>query len=264
MAKDAFYFSHDYGSRNDPKLQKVLMKMGHEGKSVYWDLVEMLYEEGGYLKLAEFENYAFALRTNEDCITKLITDFGLFDKNEECFWSDSILRRLDRRDEKSKKASDNAKMRWEKANALKLDADALRQEEVRNALKERKGKDSKGKESKDNDIGGSFVSPETEKPIETPDELMEKRKKVFKERLYPFTKYPKNPTGMYPAETIKDFFEYWTEPNKAQSKMRFEMEKTWDLKLRLNRWASNNYGSKSVPATTTGTTTRKIDHSHLA
>lgn len=139
MAKEAFYFTHDYGSRNDPKLQKVLMKLGHEGKSVYWDLVEMLYEEGGFLLLAECENYAFALRTNCDCITKLVNDFDLFKKDALSFWSESILRRLDKRDEKSKKASESAKTRWDKANALKKDANASNTD----AIKEIKGKDIK-------------------------------------------------------------------------------------------------------------------------
>lgn len=141
MAKEAFYFTHDYGSRNDPKLQKVLMKLGHEGKSVYWDLVEMLYEEGGYLDLKECENYAFALRTNNDCIIKLVSDFELFKSNDKNFWSESVLRRLDKRDEKSKKASASAKTRWDKANALKKDANASKSD----AIKERKGKEKKEK-----------------------------------------------------------------------------------------------------------------------
>ena len=136
MAKEAFYFTHDYGSRNDPKLQKVLMKLGHEGKSVYWDLVEMLYEEGGYLLISECENYAFALRTSCDCITSLVRNFDLFKSNDENFWSDSVLRRLDKRDEKSKKASESAKRRWERANAGKSDANASKND----AIKEKKGK----------------------------------------------------------------------------------------------------------------------------
>jgi len=138
MAKEAFYFTHDYGSRNDPKLQKVLMKMGHEGKSVYWDLVEMMYEEGGYLIISECDNYAFALRTTCDRIQMLIKDFDLFKFNDVHFWSDSILRRLDKRDEKSKKASESAKLRWEKANALKEDANATNLD----AIKEKKGKEN--------------------------------------------------------------------------------------------------------------------------
>jgi hypothetical protein len=38
---------------------------------------------------------------------------------------------------------------------------------------------------------------------------------------------------------IDDFCDYWTEPNKSGTKMRYEMERTWDLSRRIKRWASN-------------------------
>lgn len=41
----------------------------------------------------------------------------------------------------------------------------------------------------------------------------------------------------FPQPIRDEFFEYWTEPNKSGSKMRWELEKTWDLKRRLQRWA---------------------------
>jgi len=71
------------------------------------------------------------------------------------------------------------------------------------------------------------------------------RELKFREELYPFTKYAKNPSGIYEKETIKAFFEYWKEPNKSKTKMRYEMEKTWDLKLRLARWGSSSFNTKS-------------------
>jgi hypothetical protein len=33
------------------------------------------------------------------------------------------------------------------------------------------------------------------------------------------------------------FIDYWTEPNKSNTKMRWEMQKTWQLTLRLKNWA---------------------------
>ncbi|CAB4151798.1 hypothetical protein UFOVP597_35 [uncultured Caudovirales phage] len=39
---------------------------------------------------------------------------------------------------------------------------------------------------------------------------------------------------------VKDFFNYWTEPNQAKTKLRFEMEKTWDISRRLSTWVKNN------------------------
>ncbi|MGI4864172.1 MAG: DUF4373 domain-containing protein [Janthinobacterium lividum] len=97
------YFSHDEGARNDPKLVKVLMRLGQAGKGVYWDLVEMLYEQGGYLPLAEVESYAFALRTDPELVTKLINDFGLFSQDAERFWSESVLDRMHLRTAKSER-----------------------------------------------------------------------------------------------------------------------------------------------------------------
>jgi hypothetical protein len=142
MGKDTFYFSHDYNARNDPKMQKLLRVLGQQGKGCYWDLVEMLYEEGGYLILSQCEDYAFALRVDISCITSLINDFSLFESDGEKFWSNSVIRRLDERKDKSLKASKSAKKRWGDANALRTQSEG-------NAIKERKGKEIKGKERKE-------------------------------------------------------------------------------------------------------------------
>lgn len=44
----------------------------------------------------------------------------------------------------------------------------------------------------------------------------------------------------YGIEMINEFFLYWTEPNKSKTKMKFELEKTWDTSRRLLRWKKNN------------------------
>lgn len=67
----------------------------------------------------------------------------------------------------------------------------------------------------------------------------------------------------FPYEVRKEFLEYWTEPNKSGSKMRFELEKTWDLKRRLNRWQNSPFGSKtggkiSVPEKPTEPVSKEI------
>jgi hypothetical protein len=40
----------------------------------------------------------------------------------------------------------------------------------------------------------------------------------------------------FPPDILQEFYEYWTEPNKSESKMRFELEKTWHLNRRIKRW----------------------------
>lgn len=67
---------------------------------------------------------------------------------------------------------------------------------------------------------------------------LEERKKTFADTLRPFL-------DEYGAGMLNHFYLYWTEPNKTFTKMRFELQKTWDLKLRLANWARNNnkYGN---------------------
>ena len=45
---------------------------------------------------------------------------------------------------------------------------------------------------------------------------------------------------------IRAFYDYWREPNKSNSKMKWETERTWKLELRLSRWSNNNFGNKPV------------------
>ena len=39
---------------------------------------------------------------------------------------------------------------------------------------------------------------------------------------------------------VRAFFDYWTEPNRSKTKMKFELERTWDVKRRLNTWSSRD------------------------
>lgn len=57
------------------------------------------------------------------------------------------------------------------------------------------------------------------------------RKDSFYQLLVPYV-------GQYPKEMIRAFFDYWSELNKSETKMRYELEKTWELPRRLATWAS--------------------------
>lgn len=65
----------------------------------------------------------------------------------------------------------------------------------------------------------------------TPEDELKKRAGVFYKSLVPYVK-------TYGREMIRQFYDYWTEPNKSRTKMRYELERTWDTKRRLNTWAS--------------------------
>jgi len=68
-------------------------------------------------------------------------------------------------------------------------------------------------------------------------------KKNIKKRLEKFNDDVYQHSDKYSKKILKQFIEYWTETNKTNTKMRFEMEKTWDTGKRLGRWSSNSNDS---------------------
>lgn len=69
------------------------------------------------------------------------------------------------------------------------------------------------------------------------DNNIELRNENFKKLLVPFKQ-------KYSIELLKSFFDYWTEPNHSKTKMRFELEKTFDVERRLNTWKRNESNFK--------------------
>ena len=65
-------------------------------------------------------------------------------------------------------------------------------------------------------------------------ETIERRKQLFAESIAPFVEE-------YGRDMCNAFFSYWTEPNKSGTRMRWELEKTWDVNRRLKRWTNNNF-----------------------
>jgi hypothetical protein len=43
----------------------------------------------------------------------------------------------------------------------------------------------------------------------------------------------------YDVKLKKEFCDYWTEPNKSNTKMKWELCKTWKTELRLKTWSAN-------------------------
>ena len=46
-------------------------------------------------------------------------------------------------------------------------------------------------------------------------------------------------TFNYDESILNGFIDYWTEPNKSNTKMKYELNKTWKTELRLKTWATN-------------------------
>ena len=93
--KESRYFPHDIGARNDPKLLRLQMEMKGQGLAIWWCLVEMLWENGGYLPY-DPRTLSFTLRwAKPNEIERVLNDFGLFLNDGERFWSKSALERIE-------------------------------------------------------------------------------------------------------------------------------------------------------------------------
>ena len=117
--------------------------------------------------------------------------------------------------------------------------------------------------SRDNNVrGDNIIKTKTKTKETTSDEVVKKdaaiaatlsRKERFYESLVPFVE-------KYGAAMIREFFDYWSEMNKSQTKMRFEQQPTWETSLRLVTWAKrdNNFNKQA-----NGTTNRESDQEDL-
>lgn len=53
-----------------------------------------------------------------------------------------------------------------------------------------------------------------------------------------------NKTGLY-FVIMEAFCAYWNEENKGKTKAKHEMQKTFNIELRLKTWSNNGYGNKT-------------------
>ncbi|MDR6555466.1 DUF4373 domain-containing protein [Paenibacillus qinlingensis] len=134
VAKDIFYFSHDSNARRDPKIVAMRGVYGSLGYAWYFMFIEMMREADGY-RLEMKSKYAFNAYasefqceriTIEEFVHDCVEEFNLFSSDGTYFWSESLMKRMDKVHEKSEKAKKSAAVRWKKsdriANASKSDA----------------------------------------------------------------------------------------------------------------------------------------------
>jgi len=213
--KDAYYFSHDSNARNDQRLMKLRMKYGAEGYGIYFMIIEILRDTENYtLHISDVESICFDIRSEADKISDVLKNYNLFEFNGDFFHSRSLSRRMEKLDNIKKKRRESGKL----GGKAKASAKQVLESEVAFAkqVKQSKVKQSKVKQSKEN--------------------IINDRTEGFKKQVFEFQ-------SQYDLEMLEEFILYWTEPNKSMTKLKYEMEKTWDTGRRLSRWANNTKGS---------------------
>lgn len=150
------YFSHDSNARNSDKLLPVRMKYGAEGYGIYFMILERLREEKNYMSVKDYNMLAFDLRVDAGKLKSIVEDFGLFAFTDdgECFYSEGFNKRMEIKDEKSKKRSEAGKKgaakRWQS------DSNAITKPSLSDS-KESKVKETKVNKSKVNESSSNAL-----------------------------------------------------------------------------------------------------------
>lgn len=116
MAKDTYWFPHDYEPTSDPKMITLLGKFGAMGYGVFWRIIEMLHSDEDN-KLAKkkyiYSAIATQMSTSAEQVEEIVR-YGvdvceLFNENDQFFWSERVFRNIEKKNGISKVRSDAGK-----------------------------------------------------------------------------------------------------------------------------------------------------------
>lgn len=109
------YFSHNSNTRNKEELIRLRRDLDWAGYGLYWAIMEKLGEAPDGMIRADCSLLAWDLRSDEEVIRKIVSDYGLFSQTEEgMLYSETILENMAQRNERSTKARQSVKRRWGK------------------------------------------------------------------------------------------------------------------------------------------------------
>ncbi len=162
----AFYFQHDYDPLGDPKLSALVGEFGAVGYGLYWRLVEMLHTDQNhklphkrFIYVAIAKQMLTSVEQVEQLLCYAIDVCELFESDGELFWSNRVMRNIEKRAELSKKRSVAGKMSSERRQTTSKISTSVKQvlthdqqmptSVQQNPTKEKKEKESKVKEIKE-------------------------------------------------------------------------------------------------------------------
>jgi hypothetical protein len=94
-------------------------------------------------------------------------------------------------------------------------------------------------------VGGCYTPTEQ---VEVKEKVQVKEKLIInniEDRKLKFASTLESYLSIYGKDLLNDFYKYWTEPNKSNTKFKQELEKTWSLERRLDTWAKNDKNFKN-------------------
>lgn len=232
------YFSFDVDFFDNRKIKKIMRACGPASGSILTCLLCFIYQNKGYYIVWDEDlpfDIADKVGVSEGAVAETVkkavqVEFFSryqFEKNN-ILTSEEILKRYKAGTATRKEVVINSDYTVFSINNRVID--------VQNEIKDTDNPQSKVKERKGKNLAGE--------PPTHSGKSLEQREKDFYDQLATYL-------GIYTKEMLREFYDYWREPNKSKTKMKWEQERTWDLSLRLKRWAANDKnfkGTKQSPA----------------
>jgi len=210
------YYLHDSNSFNDDKITELFVFYGYEGLGLFYTILEKLAQQEKPIKTFVLKKQLKVGKKLEKCWNFMET-IGLISSNNDETFNEQLINFSGKYAIKKEK---NAKRISEWREKQIVAENVTRSKSVSNTNKVNKSKVNKSK------------------VIDKDAEVSALNKKIenFKSSLFHFTK---NLGGVYDVDTVKEFFDYWSELNKSQTKMKWELQETFEVSKRLATWQKN-------------------------
>ncbi|WP_293666505.1 DUF4373 domain-containing protein [uncultured Parabacteroides sp.] len=234
------YFSFDTDFFSDVKIRKIARACGPASTSILICLLCNIYRDKGYYILWD-EDLPFVVAdtvgTTEGAVEEVIKkalQVGFFNQELhekykiltsngiQCRFKSAVIRREEIEYVIEYLVSDIKNEVIAYKNGVNDDVSTQSKVKI-------KRKNSKPKETSTN---VEAKKAEQAKKLAAAKAATLKRRNDFGQSLVPYME-------RYGKEMIRAFFDYWSELNKSETKMRFETNKTWEVAKRLATWANN-------------------------
>lgn len=244
VKKGLDYFPQDTDIHGDRKIRRLLNEFGAKGYLIYDYLKCSIYRQNGYwmpyddeicFDVADFLKCGITEELVNDVIKGCVR-YDLFDERlfntSKILTSSGIQKRysLAKRsgviDEEMRVITVKTRVIAAETPVMDVKTPVIAAISTQSKVKEIKVNKSKVNISED-------MTGETSSPSPSKDELLVAKKKKFGESLIPFVEE-------YGKDMIRMFYDYWSEPNKSRTKLKWELERTWEISLRLKTWRNND------------------------
>ncbi|MCD7923657.1 MAG: DUF4373 domain-containing protein [Bacteroides sp.] len=249
------YFPMDVGFFSDVKIRKISRACGSQSTSILICLLCNIYKDEGYYILWD-EDLPFVIAdtvgVSEGAVKEVLIkalQVGFFDntlyEKHHILTSSGIQKRFLLATYQRKETTIIPEYLIDCTNNSINHAN----NSINNSSNEQSKVKVKRKESKPKETSTNVEVKKAEqaKKLAAAKAATLKRRDVFYQSLIPYVE-------RYGKDMIRAFFDYWSELNKSETKMKFETNQTWEVAKRLATWNNREKfnGKSSNSISTTG------------